>query len=656
MFIVRNLPNNLACKNPKLAIELHPKKNGTLTPNNLKPHSRKKVWWLCSKNSKHEWESTVDNRSKGNGCPFCAGRKVDDTNNLQYLYPKIAKSWHPSLNENLKATEVTPFSNKKIWWLCLKDPSHIWKTTIAHRTNGTGCPYCKRVKIHQINTLALKNPQLSNEWNFEKNRPLTPEKVSINSRESVYWNCLENQNHPPFKAPIFYRHREGSCCPLCRKPRPPAYEQSLKNLYPEIAAEFHKTKNGKLSPRNLTAKSGQIVWWKCKKNSKHEWPTRVSHRTNGHGCPHCSSIISKENIRILSELQGLLPNLTIEPEVPINNKMPADILIKEIKVVIEYDSSYHHQNKYNADLRKAQTINKFGYRQIRLRHKNLKNLPKKICTTIIHDDKITISLIQEILILIKDLLPNHHSLIKNYSKKDTFQYEYLYRKNLSLQKKPIPGKSLKEKNPEHSKFWHPSKNYNLTPEKVYASGHIKAWWLCPTNFEHEWEMTVADMTRKKPRCPYCSKSKVSKEYNLAIIHPQLMDEWDYERNSTLDPTTLSPGTGKKIHWICRKNPNHRWEAIVNNRRKGQGCPLCAGKRPSKDYNLLTTNPELTKEWHPTLNNPLTPKDVTPGSHKKVWWQCKNKHEWQAAINNRTKGRGCAACTREKYKKKIKQLN
>ena len=61
--------------------------------------------------------------------------------------------------------------------------------------------------------------------------------------------------------------------------------------------------------------------------------------------------------------------------------------------------------------------------------------------------------------------------------------------------------------------------------------------------------------------------------------------------------------------------------------------------------LSTTNPKLSKEWHPNKNLELTPSDVHEGSHKKVWWKCKKgeDHEWQAVIKSR-KERGCPYCT------------
>ncbi len=50
--------------------------------------------------------------------------------------------------------------------------------------------------------------------------------------------------------------------------------------------------------------------------------------------------------------------------------------------------------------------------------------------------------------------------------------------------------------------------------------------------------------------------------------------------------------------------------------------------------MATLYPELAKQWHPTKNKDLTPYDVTPGSHKKVWWQDYRGYEWEAIIRSR----------------------
>ena len=56
---------------------------------------------------------------------------------------------------------------------------------------------------------------------------------------------------------------------------------------------------------------------------------------------------------------------------------------------------------------------------------------------------------------------------------------------------------------------------------------------------------------------------------------------------------------------------------------------------------------LTAEWHPTLNHPLTPNDVVPGSETKVYWQCTlaPSHIWQTTVASRTASKG-AQCVRD----------
>ena len=62
--------NDLLTVNPTLAGEWNYERNAPAVPSMYLPNSSKKVWWICRKCG-HEWESTISNRNKGNGCPFC---------------------------------------------------------------------------------------------------------------------------------------------------------------------------------------------------------------------------------------------------------------------------------------------------------------------------------------------------------------------------------------------------------------------------------------------------------------------------------------------------------------------------------------------------------------------------------------------------------
>eukprot|EP00128_Syssomonas_multiformis_P014182 Colp12_sorted_trinity150504_noHs@16176 len=135
---------SLLTAHPDLAQQWHPTKNGVLTPDTVSRGSDKKVWWQCTKDRTHEWEARVSSRSVSKtGCPLCKAH-VNDTNNLLFLYPKVAEEWHPTLNDKLVANMVASKSSKKVWWLCSKC-GHEWQKVVNRRTiYGAGCPMCAR--------------------------------------------------------------------------------------------------------------------------------------------------------------------------------------------------------------------------------------------------------------------------------------------------------------------------------------------------------------------------------------------------------------------------------------------------------------------------------------------------------------------------------
>ena len=107
----------------------------------------------------------------------------------------------------------------------------------------------------------------------------------------------------------------------------------------------------------------------------------------------------------------------------------------------------------------------------------------------------------------------------------------------------------------------------------------------------------------------------------------LLNEWDNEKNGTLNPSDISYSSSKKVWWRCSKG--HEWQAKVSNRvYRNDGCPFCSGRYAIKgETDLQTLYPDIAKEWHPTKNGDLKPSDVTAKSGISVWWQCKKGHAW-----------------------------
>jgi hypothetical protein len=195
-------------------------------------------------------------------------------------------------------------------------------------------------------------------------------------------------------------------------------------------------------------------------------------------------------------------------------------------------------------------------------------------------------------------------------------------------------------NPGLAGEWHPTKNGSFTSKDVTPGSTKKAWWVC--NKGHEWKASIRRRS-KGSGCPYCAGQAVGSDNSLEALNPELAKEWHPFRNGRLTPGAVTPNTNKKAWWVCKRG--HEWLATISNRNRGRGCPYCAGRAVCKDNCLQNLNPSLAAEWHPKKNGSLTPKCITPGSSKRVWWHCRRGHEWEAQINSRNKGYGrCPYCS------------
>lgn len=300
-------------KKPSL-IETHPElvkqwdtvKNGNLKPQDFTAGSNKKVWWKCKNSSDHIWQACISSRANGSGCPFCSGRKASTTNSLTAKFPEIAKQLHPKRNYGIKATDIVSGSNKKYWWKCSEGDDHEWETTPDSRTRyNQGCPVCSNHKVVESNCLQTTHPELAEQWDYDKNKPLVPKQVHSGSDKKVGWICSLKHH---WDASIRKRVTEKTGCPECSN-RKTNFEKSLLTLYPDLAKEWHPSMNGKLTPGEVVPGSSIRVWWICKNNSLHKpWQTQVRYRVSGSICPYCTN----KKIDIINSIATTNPELVTE--------------------------------------------------------------------------------------------------------------------------------------------------------------------------------------------------------------------------------------------------------------------------------------------------------------------------------------------------------
>ena len=179
-----------------------------LSPDKVSSGSHKKVWWVCEKG--HTWEAVIKNRThKGSGCPYCEHRAVlTGFNDLQTLFPDVAATWAP--NNQLKPSEVSSMSSFEALWVC--GNGHEWRSRVADRAKGHGCPYCAGQQVWKgFNDLATTHPLLVNEWS-DKNENLSPEEITYKNRSNVWWHCNKCGNQ--YQA-VVYARANGRVCPFC---------------------------------------------------------------------------------------------------------------------------------------------------------------------------------------------------------------------------------------------------------------------------------------------------------------------------------------------------------------------------------------------------------------------------------------------------------
>ena len=148
--------------------------------------------------------------------------------------------------------------------------------------------------------------------------------------------------------------------------------------------------------------------------------------------------------------------------------------------------------------------------------------------------------------------------------------------------------------------------------------------------------------------------------DLLTRNPELAKQWHPTKNK-ITPDMVGEMSNKKVWWLLPyddpqtgKHFDFEWEATPNARSNGRGCPFISHKALWSGFNdLATVNPQLASEWHPTKNGDLKPDMVTGKSSKMVWWffpyddPITGKHydfEWQASVNNRSKGSKCPYVT------------
>jgi len=309
----------ISVTHPEMAAFWDYQKNCGWQPNEFTAGSHVVAWWKCEAAPDHVWTQTINLCMRLKGCPFCRGFKLSKETSLAKKDPKLAKAWHPTLNV-CHPKNIAYNSNYVAWWLCQTCGYEFQMEVRFRQDRQFGCRRCAMGEPIDLNLY----PAVLKLFDKSKNKGIDPFEFGTNT--FIWWKCKKAKDHVWQER--FEKRTGDKKCPFCTGYR--ASTTNDLNTMPEIAAQFHATKNGAAKKEDFAVNSTKILWWKCPAASDHVWKQRINIRTQwGYGCPFCKNkAVVKSNC-----LKTVFPKVARDWHPKKNKKLtPLDVLPGSAKV------------------------------------------------------------------------------------------------------------------------------------------------------------------------------------------------------------------------------------------------------------------------------------------------------------------------------------
>lgn len=629
-----NEENKLSNKFPELAAEWNIEKNGQLTPDMVSYGSNMKVWWKCNAPEQHEWEQTICDRSREGfpkGCAVCnkpnrkgVSKRIKPGNALAERCPESLEYWDYEKNNGKTPYDFSFSTTDEVWWKC-SNGHHFKKKIADFRIRLHKCKDCVEaglVKVRAANAMSNYNFNFISEYDTERNKE-TIEEVSIKSKKNYWWKCSEG--HPWQDSPK--NRLSGYGCGVCNARK----NYTLEELTTLVRMMWNDEKNPKSA--NGQYHKNQKVWWICPEG--HEWREDYSKMTRTNFmCCECAGILPEEKHLLINALPELVSQYDCE-----KNKLD----VKEVSVYSREKLVWICSHKHNEEKTIEQKL----------------NLPK--CDKCAGVKLRKVAPTETIASVYPERAKMWHPILNGILEPTDFSFgtkrmfwwlcenghSYYGPVIISVSAgnkkvkrcekcKVDPGRnSLQETYPQLMQYWDYEKN-KMKPEQVFADSKRMYRWKCEKG--HTWRQYI-DKQKETGCCSICKGEvyvKPNEGESLGEKHPEILGEWDYEKNGELTPYDLTAGTLINVWWKCAEGhsfnmPVSKYVVRLNK------CTVCKGK----EKNLLR------EKWDSEKNGSSFDEKLTKSSRKKAWYKCGKGHsEWISPLQIYGK-KACKKCKEER---------
>lgn len=257
----------------------------------------------------------------------------------------------------VKVCDLPNQSNVKVTKVCdecgeiLKN--RTYSSIINLRMNGDGKDRCKKCGMvflrkkqkenlsfeKSLTYFAEKNNKKYLLEEFSEKNAISSDKVYKSSNLLLIWNCFKCESE--YEQYLYNRTCQNTGCPYCAGQRV-NHTNCLSTTVPDVAKEWHPTKNGKLTPNDITKNSQKKIWWQCDKG--HEWVAKASTRTEGKGCLVCSSSKGEKQVRDWLENNNIeyMSQKEFDGLIGLGGgNLSYDFYVPDQNILIEYQGEFH---------------------------------------------------------------------------------------------------------------------------------------------------------------------------------------------------------------------------------------------------------------------------------------------------------------------------